>query len=323
LTKALVSEFHFDLSPKHAPLKSLIKIEEGMNNSLEIELEKNQIAGLEFYDEVFFNDVTFIETPILLQMYDIVNSASTLLEIINEDNKVQRLEQLSKPKVSLHLKDLISKLENSQYFSLTFFDKDNFLNDFLNKIEQLIDGNFYFDKKLKDFVFKRANNQEQITSYRLVNTASGIKSFGTLQLLVESQFLDARSLLIIDEPETYLHPQWQVKYAKLIIMLVENNIPVLLSSHSPYMIQALKVLSENSQINNKTNYYLAAPTEDNLTEIIEVTDDLNQIFKTLSKPLQKLNGTVCWVVKRSCPPCEKRWATIKPLPTSTRLVIGF
>ncbi|MEN8220736.1 MAG: AAA family ATPase [Pseudomonadota bacterium] len=288
LTKALVSEFHFELSPKHAPLKSFIQIEEGMNNIFEIEIEDNQIVGLEFYDEVFFNDVTFIETPILLQMYDIVNSASTLLEIINEDNKVQRLEQLSKPKVSLHLKDLISKLENSQYFSLTFFDKDNFLIDFMKQIQQLIDGNFYFDKKLKDFVFKRATNQEQITSYRSVNTASGIKSFGTLQLLVESQFLDARSLLIIDEPETHLHPQWQVEYAKLIVMLVENHIPVLLSSHSPYMIQALKVLSENSQIKNQTNYYLAAPTEDNLTEIVNVTDDLNQIFKILSKPLQKL-----------------------------------
>jgi len=105
-----VSEFHFEISPKHAPVKSFIQIEEGMNNILEIEIENNKIAGLEFYDDVFFNDVTFIETPILLQMYDIVNSASTLLEIINEENKSERLEQLGKPKVSLHLKDLMSKL---------------------------------------------------------------------------------------------------------------------------------------------------------------------------------------------------------------------
>jgi len=288
LTKALVSEFHFEISPKHAPVKSFIQIEEGMNNILEIEIENNQIAGLEFYDDVFFNDVTFIETPILLQMYDIVNSASTLLEIINEDNKSQRLEQLGKPKVSLHLKDLMSKLENSPYFSLTFFEKEHFLIDFLQEIRELIHGNFYFDKKLKDFIFNRASNQEQVMSYRSVNTASGLKSFGTLQLLVESQFLDERSLLIIDEPETHLHPQWQVEYAKLIVTLAENNIPVLLSSHSPYMIQALKVFSENSPIKNKANYYLAAPTQDNLTEIIDVTDDLNRIFKTLSKPLQKL-----------------------------------
>lgn len=123
LSKALVSEFHFEITPKHAPSKSIISIEEGMNDILDITIEDNKISLLEFYDQVFFNDVTFIETPTLLQMYDIVNSASTLLEIINEDNKSQRLEQLAKPKVSLHLKDLISKLENSQYFS--FFDKES------------------------------------------------------------------------------------------------------------------------------------------------------------------------------------------------------
>ncbi len=288
LTKALVSEFHFEISPKHAPVKSFIQIEEGMNNILEIEIENNQIAGLEFYDDVFFNDVTFIETPILLQMYDIVNSASTLLEIINEDNKSQRLEQLGKSKVSLHLKDLMSKLENAQYFSVSFFEKERFLIDILRQIRQLIHGDFYFDKTLKDFIFKRGSDQEPIMSYRSVNTASGLKSFGILQLLLESQFLDERSLLIIDEPETHLHPEWQLEYAKLIVMLAENNIPVLLSSHSPYMIQALKVFTENSLIKNKANYYLAALTKDNLTEIIDVTDDLNQIFQTLSKPLQKL-----------------------------------
>lgn len=152
----------------------------------------------------------------------------------------------------------------------------------------MIQGNFYFDKKLKDFIFNRASNQEQIQSYRSVNTASGLKSFGILQLLVESQFLDERSLLIIDEPETHLHPQWQLEYAKLIVMLAKNNIPVLLSSHSPYMIQALKVFSENSLMKNKVNYYLAAPTKNNLTEMIDVTHDLNRIFQALSKPLQKL-----------------------------------
>ena len=288
LSKALISEFHFEITPKHAPWKSFLQIEEGMNHILEIAIENNQITELEFYDEVFFNDVTFVETPILLQMYDIVNSASTLLEVINEDNKSQRLEQLGKPKVSLHLKDLMSKLENSQYFSLTFFEKDNFLVDFLKRIRQLSYGDFYFDNQLRDFIFKRTSHQEQIMSYRSVNTASGLKSFGILQLLVESQFLDERSLLIIDEPETHLHPEWQVEYAKLIVMLAENNIPVLLSSHSPYMIQALKVLCENSLLKNKASYYLAAPTKDHLTEIVDVTDDLNQIFQTLSKPLQKL-----------------------------------
>jgi hypothetical protein len=47
----------------------------------------------------------------------------------------------------------MSKLENSQYFSLTFFEKENFLIDFLKQIHQLIHGKFYFDKKLQDFIY--------------------------------------------------------------------------------------------------------------------------------------------------------------------------
>jgi predicted ATPase len=56
------------------------------------------------------------------------------------------------------------------------------------------------------------------------------------------------------------------------------------------MFAIVKALNRFEQDLNedKTNYYLAAPTKDHLTEIIDVTDDLNQIFQTLSKPLQKL-----------------------------------
>jgi len=65
---------------------------------------------------------------------------------------------------------------------------------------------------------------------------------------------------------------WILKHS--IILSPKRKIKSVLSSH----------------IKNKANYYLAlaAPTEENLTDIIDVTDDLNPIFKTLSEPLQKL-----------------------------------
>jgi predicted ATPase len=289
LTKALVSEFHFELTPKHSSIGSLMSFFEENNHIFEFKIEDNQVTAFERFDEIFFNDVTFVETPLFLQMYDVIHSASTLLEILNEDDKGERLERLSKPKISLHIKDLMSKLAHSQYFSLTFFEGESFFLEFLKNISQLVHGKFYFDKKLNDFLFHKATSQDETIRLKLVNTASGIKSFGILQLLVESNFLDERSLLIIDEPETHLHPQWQVEYAKLIVMLVKNNIPVLLSSHSPYMIQALKVWSEKMKIEERVNYYLAEKSEhDDSAEIVEVTEDLNRIFKKLSDPLQEL-----------------------------------
>jgi predicted ATPase len=30
--------------------------------------------------------------------------------------------------------------------------------------------------------------------------------------------------LVLDEPEVHLHPNWQLKYAEIITLLVKNNI---------------------------------------------------------------------------------------------------
>ncbi len=279
LKKAFISEFGSEITTKYPNLKSFIGISEEANNIFEIKLEKNNVIELEFYNEVFFNDVTFIDSPILLQMYDVISSAQTLLDMDNRG-------VFRKPKISLHIKDLMSKLENSQYFSPDLFSAFN--QSFINNINKLLQGKFQFNKIQKDFVFEKVIDQKQSIKLKSINTASGIKSFGMLQLLIESELLNERSLLIIDEPEIHLHPQWQIEYAKLIVMLVENDIPILLSSHSPYMIQALKVFSEKHDIQDKTKYYLAEETPDNLTKIDDVTDDLNQVFKILSEPLQDL-----------------------------------
>ena len=61
------------------------------------------------------------------------------------------------------------------------------------------------------------------------------------QLLLQKGRLNSNNLLIIDEPEVHLHPTWQVKFAEILVLLSkELAIPVLLTSHSPYFIEALE-----------------------------------------------------------------------------------
>ena len=50
----------------------------------------------------------------------------------------------------------------------------------------------------------------------LASTATGIKSFAYLQRLLENGYLNEESLLLIDEPEAHLHPQWIVEFARLL-----------------------------------------------------------------------------------------------------------
>ena len=232
---------------------------------------------------MFFDDITFIESPIVLQMYDMINSAATLLEL-SEENKLERIESFSKAKAPLHLKDLVAKLENAQYFTL-----NNTHQNLLETISTIINGGFSFEKQEKDFSFSKKNGKKDNYKIKSVNTASGIKSFGIIQLLIQAGVIDTRSLLIIDEPETHLHPKWQVEYARLLVELAKNDISILVTSHSPYLIRALKVFSDKEKINDRTAFYLAEKHEtDNFSDINDVTDNLNKLFSKLADPLKEL-----------------------------------
>lgn len=279
LTKAFISEFYFELSPKNLDLASNINLSEGLNKISDISIKDNKVESLNLYDELFFNDVTFIETPIFLQMYELINSAATLFEM--EDNSNEKLFKINRPKVALHTKDLISKLEDAQYLS---FQQDKLFNNQLDDITRITGGSgFSFEKEERDFYFNKNEN----TKFKSINTATGLKSFGIIQLLIQANMLNERSLLIIDEPEIHLHPKWQVEYAKLIVALVKNGIPVLLTSHSPEIIQALSVFSEQFGIQDRTAYYLTE-SDGTVSDINDVTDDINKIFIKLSEPLHNL-----------------------------------
>jgi len=286
LTKAFISEFYFDLSPKNSDVDSLINVSEGFNNILDILLNDNEIKSLSLHDDLQFNDVTFIETPIFLQMYDLIRSASTLFEM--PEGKNERMVKMGRPKVALHTKDLISKLDSAQYddlFQRTLFSLDGVTEtSLIEDIFEITQGKgFSFDRKEKDFYYHKKEN----TKFKSINTATGLKSFGIIQLLIQSNLLDERSLLIIDEPEIHLHPKWQVEYAKLIVALVKNDIPVLITSHSPEIIQALSVFSEEFGIQDRTAFYLTE-SDGVSSQINDVTDDINKIFTTLAEPLHNL-----------------------------------
>ena len=283
LAKAFISEFYFELTPKNSDLVSNISLSEGSNKIFDISIEHDKVKSLGLYDDVFFNDVTFIETPIFLQMYELIRSATTLFEMI--EDRSDRVFRLGRSKVALHVKDLISKLENAQYFSIqqeSLFEGK--LDSLLADITKITKGSgFSFEKKDKDFYFNKNEN----TKFKSINTATGLKAFGIIQLLIQANMLNERTLLIIDEPEIHLHPKWQVEYAKLIVTLVKNNIPVLLTSHSPEIIQALSTFSEEFGVKDRTTYYLTE-SDGVVSEINDVSEDINKIFIKLAEPLHNL-----------------------------------
>ncbi|MDM8566209.1 AAA family ATPase [Candidatus Halobeggiatoa sp. HSG11] len=153
----------------------------------------------------------------------------------------------------------------------TSLDKDKLVNG----LKDIINGEFIY-VALKELIFKRANQEFNINA-----VATGIKNFGILQLLIKNNYLTKDSILIVDEPEVHLHPKWQLEYAKFIVELVKNGVNVLITSHSPYMVEALKRYSEKEQINS--DFYLA---ENGFVDKIENSNSktLAKIFEKLSEP---------------------------------------
>lgn len=122
----------------------------------------------------------------------------------------------------------------------------------------------------------------------LHNIASGMKSLLILQRLVENGTLKSGSWLLIDEPETNLHPEWHIKMAEiLVLMKKEMNINVIVSSHSAYFIRALEVKLAANQMKASGKFYLMEQSG-NMFDAKDVTENTERIYAQLYKPLEEL-----------------------------------
>lgn len=99
-------------------------------------------------------------------------------------------------------------------------------------------------------------------SYAIKEVATGIKSFALIQSLLQKGLLTERTLLIIDEPEAHLHPQWTVEYARIITTLHrELGVRFLLATHSPRLVQSLSLLANEEEESAKSLlFYMSEPT---------------------------------------------------------------
>jgi len=238
--------------------ESKISIWEGKNAVINLIIKNNEILQDETkkIDEIFpFDSSIFIETPFILTYKDALEESDDIY----------------------HVEDLLNKLERP---NLT--KKEGSLN-----INKIINGDILFDEEDNKFSFNKKSGNKKI-KIDIINAAAGIKSLGILQLLDSSGEFNNNLLLVIDEPEIHLHPDWQVAYSKLLVELVKNGVNVLITSHSPYLIEALNKFSKEEKIYDKTKFYLSELNKEGKATIIDKTKNKEEIFDKLSKPFERL-----------------------------------
>lgn len=222
---------------------------------------------MEFEEQIVSLTKTSLSIPYLIQNAIYIDTPM-IIGIKNSDNEYWT-----------DLNDLLKKSGKSSFSDLS----KTISND-------IIHGDVSFDDNPispNDFSYMRDDG----SVYNLLDCATGIKSFAILQLLLKNGTLSDKTLLIIDEPESNLHPQWIIEYAHLIILLHKNvGIKFFIASHNPDMVSAIKHISEKEGLIDSLNFYLAEKIENKyLYNYKHLGIEIDPIFESFNIALERIH----------------------------------
>ena len=144
-----------------------------------------------------------------------------------------------------HVKSLEAALEINEFNE----ERENWEVEKL--IKEILGGEIR--KENGDLIFVKDNGFKS----HMKNTSSGVKQVAIIQTLLMNNELEENSFLIMDEPEVNLHPEWQIKFAKILVLLVkELDLSIYIASHSPFFIEAIELYSQYYDLIDESFFYL-------------------------------------------------------------------
>lgn len=161
------------------------------------------------------------------------------------------------------------------------------LKEVYDIISKIIDGKII--EKNGDFYI---NYREYDVDMSLNNLSTGLKSFVIIKMLLENGSLGKKDVLILDEPEIHLHPEWQLTYAELIVLLQKHfELNIIITTHSHYFLDAINRFSIKYETYKSVNFYITEYTDNKKNIVfINVNDKLDEIYKKMYLPLEKLKN---------------------------------
>ena len=228
------------------------------DKEIDLKIENNEILDVQNYF-LINKETMYIDNPFILDSYD-----------FDDENHQTHLAT-----------NVFSENENSVISEIKVKKK---LNNIYKKLNSVLSGEILENKNSK-FVYRK--NGEDID---LKNLSTGLKTFAIIKMLLQNGTLEENGTIILDEPEIHLHPEWQLKFAELIVLLQkEFGMHILLTTHSPYFLNAIEVFSERHKIDDKCKYYVAE-NEGNSSIIKDVTGNTREIYRKLARPIQDLEN---------------------------------
>ena len=157
-----------------------------------------------------------------------------------------------------------------------------------DEIYEALNGEVLF--KGDDLVFKEKNSGREISKNLI---SFGMTNLGMIQCLLKNNVVTPGSFLFIDEPETNLHPNWQVLLMQTLVALADNNINIIIATHSIDMLKALEVSVKETNNTRDITEFMSVNYFDSNGELFEFDskdplDNLDEAKIALNSSYSKL-----------------------------------
>ncbi|MFQ2546446.1 AAA family ATPase [Aeromonas caviae] len=210
-----------------------------VDDLIDVEINKN---GVEFsLGEDFINDVSSLsrvvlfESPAYWKVRDALKAAKEQSNIPVFLRKEANNILTGVPKYFYDLDEAL-RAEVKTQAPITILEKT------LENLKNELGGEFIFNGD--NLIFKDKVSGKEISKNLI---SFGMTNIGMIHSLLKNNVITPGSFVFIDEPETNLHPRWQVLLMNVLIELAQHNVNIVIATHSIDMLKALEVgLSKNS-----------------------------------------------------------------------------
>lgn len=227
-----------------------------------LQLDFNPLRINIFERDLKINDVTYVDGPLIIN------------ESIPKDLGLEHNDDLKSKMITQKHEN---KDNNEKYL--------NYKQEILNLIDEIIENQVLEYSSEKRRFFLKVNDRIKVPVNKAPN---GIKSFLILRELLNNDYLENNSILILDEPEILSHPVWQLSLAHIIGRIIKNlGVKVIVNTCNIYFIEALEMYSESYKLIK--NLYLGKRINDGY-EFINETNSIQNIYNALLEPFEKLDN---------------------------------